>query len=89
MLARVKQPLAVPGTASGYWSLYFTSDVLTDGRRFLTLNVLDNYNRELLGVDIGFSLPATRVVQVLTRLVEYHGRRNYAPIRGRSLSAPS
>ncbi|RSK47194.1 IS3 family transposase [Hymenobacter rigui] len=72
--ARVKQPLAVPAAANGCWSLDFTSDVLTDGRRFRTLNVLDDYNRELLGVEIDFSLPASRVVQVLTRLVECYGR---------------
>jgi putative transposase len=70
---RVKQPLAVPKAANACWSLDFTSDVLTDGRRFRTLNVLDDYNRELLGVEIDFSLPASRVVQVLTRLVECHG----------------
>jgi putative transposase len=46
---------------------------LTDGRRFRTLNVLDDYNRELLGVEIDFSLPASRVVQLLTRLAECHG----------------
>lgn len=72
--ACVKQPLAVPAAANRCWSLDFTSDVLTDGRRFRTLNVLDDYNRELLGVEIDFSLPAARVVQVLTRLVECHGR---------------
>jgi putative transposase len=71
---RVKQPLAVPAAANVCWSLDFTSDVLTDGRRFRTLNVLDDYNRELLGVEIDFSLPAARVVQVLTRLVESYGR---------------
>lgn len=67
---RVKQPLAVPTTVNVCWSLDFTSDVLTDGRRFRTLNVLDAYNRHLLGVKIDFSLPASRVVQVLTRLAE-------------------
>jgi putative transposase len=72
--ARVKQPLAVPGAANVCWSLDFTSDVLTDGHWFRALNVLDDYNRELLGVEIDFALPAARLVQVLTRLVEYHGR---------------
>ncbi len=43
--ARVKQPLLVPAAANVCWSLDFTSDVLTDGRRFRTLNVLDDYNR--------------------------------------------
>jgi putative transposase len=69
---RVKQPLVVPVAASLCWSLDFMSDVLTDGRWFLTLNVLDDYNHQLLGVEIDFSLPAGRVVQVLTRLVECH-----------------
>ena len=72
--ARVKQPLLAPGAANAYWSLDFTSDVLTDGRRFRTLNGLADYNRQLLGVEIDFSLPAARVVPVLTRLVECHGR---------------
>ncbi|MGI4742435.1 MAG: DDE-type integrase/transposase/recombinase [Janthinobacterium lividum] len=72
--APVKQPLAVPTSANIYWSLDFTSDVLTDDRRFRTLNVLDDYNRQLLGVEVDFSLPAARVVQVLTRLVECQGR---------------
>jgi putative transposase len=71
--ARVKQPLVVLVAANVCWSLDFTSNVLTDGRRFRTLNVLDDYNRQLLGVEIDFSLPAARVVQTLTRLVEYHG----------------
>ncbi|MBD2766891.1 transposase family protein [Hymenobacter sp. BT664] len=47
---------------------------MTDGRRFRTLNVLDDDNRELLGVEIDFSLPAARVVQTLVRLIEYRGR---------------
>lgn len=72
--SRVKQPLAVPEAANGCWSLDFTSDVLTDSRRFRTLSVLDDYNCELLGMEIDFSLPASRVVQVLTRLVEYYDR---------------
>jgi transposase InsO family protein len=63
----------VPAAANVCWSLDFTSNVLTDGRRFRKLNVPDDYNRQLLGVEIDFSLPASRVVQVLRRLVKYHG----------------
>jgi putative transposase len=36
--------------------------------------MLDDYNRELLDMEIDFSLPASRVMQVLTRLVECSGR---------------
>jgi putative transposase len=35
--------------------------------------VLDDYNRKLLDVEIDCSLPASRVVQVLMRLVECYG----------------
>lgn len=68
--ACVKQPLAVPAAASACWSLDFDSAVLTDGHQFRTLNVLNDYNRQVLGVEIDCSLPAVRVVQVLTCLVE-------------------
>ena len=46
------------------------SDALQDGRWFRTLNVLDDYNRQALGIEIDYSLPARGVVQLLQRLVE-------------------
>ncbi|RIY09725.1 hypothetical protein D0T11_11115 [Hymenobacter rubripertinctus] len=39
---RVRQPLAVPESANQCWSMYFMSDALTDGRRFRTLNVVED-----------------------------------------------
>ena len=70
---RVKQPLEVPTQPNVCWSLDFRSDALTDGRRFRTLNVVEDWNREVLGIEIDFSLPATRVVAFLTILVSRHG----------------
>ena len=72
--ARLKQPLQVPATPNVYWSLDFTGDVLTDGRRFQTLNVIDNFNREVLGIEVDFCLPAVRVGRLLAQLVTQHGR---------------
>lgn len=71
-------------TTNVCWSLNFTSDVLNVSRRFRTLNVLDDYNRQLLGAEIDFSLPANRVVQVLTRLVDSHG----CPVQLRTDNGP-
>ena len=71
---RLKQPLQVPAGPNGCWSLDFTSDALTDSRRFRTLNVIDDFNRQVLGIEVDFSLPATRVVRLLAQLVEQHGR---------------
>lgn len=70
---RVKQPLAVPAGPNQCWSLDFMSDALTDGRRFRTLNVVEDRNRQVLGIEVDFSLPAARVVRLLTQLVERHG----------------
>lgn len=70
---RLKEPLQAPKQPNVYWSLDFTSDTLTDGRRFRTLNVIDDFNRQVLGIEGDFSLPATRVVRLLAQLVEQHG----------------
>ena len=34
------------------------ADQLSDGRTFRALNVLDDFNREGLGIEVDFSLPA-------------------------------
>ncbi len=38
------------------------------GRRFRTFNVVDNFNREALAIEIDLSLPAPRVIRVLERV---------------------
>ena len=50
------------------------SDSLGNGRRFRTFNVIDDYSREILAIEIDLSLPAQRIIRVLDRLVEYRGR---------------
>ena len=70
---RVQRPLEVPARPNHCWSLDFVSDALTDGRRFRTLNVVEDWNREVLGIDVDFSLPAARVVALLATLVEGYG----------------
>lgn len=50
------------------WSMDFMSDSLNEGRRFRTLNIIDDHNREALSIEIDFSLPASRVIRVLDRL---------------------
>jgi putative transposase len=67
--ARVAQPLVVPEEANQTWSLDFMSDVLSNGRTFRTLNVIDDFNREALWIEVDTSLPAERVVRVLETLL--------------------
>jgi putative transposase len=66
-------PLAVPETMNECWSGDFMSDALWDGRRFRTLNVIDDFNREGLLIEIDFNLPAPRVVRELDRIAAYRG----------------
>ncbi len=71
---RVKAPLVVPVRPNEIWSVDFMADALWSGRRFRTFNVLDDFNREALGIEIDTSLPAARVVRALDQLVEIRGK---------------
>lgn len=70
---RVLPPLDAPPQLHHTWALDFMHDMLYDGRRFRTLNVLDEGNREALAIEVDFSLPSSRVVAVLDGLVAQHG----------------
>ena len=45
-----------------------------DGRAFRLLNVLDDFNREGLGIEVDFSLLAERVIRSLNRIIEWRGK---------------
>ena len=54
--------------------LRFMADRLGDGRQFRLLNVLDDFNREGLGIEVDFALPAERVIRSLDRIIEWRGK---------------
>jgi putative transposase len=70
---RVKKPLFVPETVNEVWSMDFMSDALWNGRKFRLLNIADDYNREMLTMEIDYSLPALRVIRALDELKQYRG----------------
>jgi putative transposase len=72
--ARTAQSLAVPEQRNQTWSLDFMSDALSNGRTFRTLNVIDDFNREALWIEVDTSLPAERVVRVLEQLLSWRGK---------------
>jgi putative transposase len=71
-------PLTKPG------SMDFMSDSLVDGRQFRLLNIIDDYKRESLWIEIDTSLPSQGVIRVLERLVEIRGK----PLRIRVDNGP-
>lgn len=56
------------------WSMDFMADQLSSGRHFRTFNVLDDFNREGLGIEVDLSLPAARVVRSLNQIIEWRGK---------------
>jgi putative transposase len=71
---RERQPLGTPSLPNAVWALDFMSDALWTGRRFRTLNVLDEGTREALAIEIDTSLPGERVVRLLERLCAWRGQ---------------
>ena len=49
----------------------FISDSLASGRAFCTLNILDDFNRESLWIEVDTSLLAERVICVLEMLIAW------------------
>lgn len=52
----------------------FMHDQLADGRSYRLLNVIDDFNREGLAMEIDLSLPAERVVRTLEQIIEWRGK---------------
>lgn len=71
--SRNPKPLAVPPAANVCWSIDFMHDALSNGQRFRTFNVLDDFSRECLAIEVDTNLPAARVVRVLDRIVAWRG----------------
>ena len=52
----------------------FVTDVLENKKRFRAFNVIDDYNREALHVEIDFSLTSNRIVSVINHLINKKGK---------------
>jgi putative transposase len=72
--ARKKQSLEQTAAPNVTWSIDFMHDSLWNGRKFRTFNVIDDFNREALGIEIDHSLPTTRVIRALEQIFEYRGK---------------
>jgi putative transposase len=49
------------------------SDCLEDGRKFRSLNIIDQYNQICLGIYNDFSLPSMKVIECLERVFSIYG----------------
>ena len=71
--AEARVPLTLPTRANEVWTMDYTHDQMAGGRKFRTLNLMDGYTREALGIEPDTSLPGLRVVRVLEGLRERRG----------------
>jgi putative transposase len=66
--------LSVPQSINECWSMDFMHDQLQSGRSYRLFNVIDDFNREGLVIEVDFSLPAERVIRALDQVIEWRGK---------------
>jgi putative transposase len=52
----------------------FMHDQLEVGRTFKLFNVIDDFNREALGIELDFSLPSERVILAQKQIISLRGK---------------
>lgn len=70
---RERAALYVPRLPDTVWSVDFMSDALACGRRFRTFNVVDDFNREALHIEVDTSINSHRLVRIFEQLKRDHG----------------
>lgn len=68
------EPLQVPENINEVWSMDFMHDQLGDQRSYRLFNVIDDHNREALGIEVDLSLPTERVIRSLDQIIEWRGK---------------
>lgn len=67
-------PISIPLAANEEWAMDFMCDVLGEGRQIRTLNIIDHFNRQCMGITVDFSLPSRKVIDALDQIIEHHGK---------------
>jgi len=68
------EALSVPTTINTCWSMDFMHDQLSDGRSYRLFNLIDDFNREGLAIEVDLSLPSERVIRALNQVIEWRGK---------------
>lgn len=71
------KPISVPDKPNHTWSIDFMTDTVTSSRRFRTLNVIDDFNREALLIEAAWSIPGLMLIRMLDNLAYKRGYPRY------------
>lgn len=74
LVRQAPEPLAVPTGVNQVWSMDFMQDQLAAGRSIRVLNVIDDFNREALGIEVDFSLPSEPVIRTHKQIIGWRGK---------------
>jgi putative transposase len=72
--ARILTPLVAPDAPNMTWSMDFMHDGLIDGKTFRSFNIIDDFNREALCIELDKSLTSARVIRELSKLIQWRGK---------------
>jgi len=67
-------PMSIPLAPNQMWSMDFMNDSLYDGRKVKIFNVLEEFNRQALCMEVDTSINSKRVIELLDRLIEKHNK---------------
>ena len=65
---RERVPLYVPERPDTVWSADFMLDALACGRSFRTFNIIDDFNREIVHIEVDTSLTSQRLVRIFEQI---------------------
>jgi putative transposase len=67
-------PISVPMAKNQEWAMDFMSDSLINGSKMRTLNIIDQFNRKCVRIEVERSFPARKVIEAMKRAIEEHGK---------------
>lgn len=67
-------PISVPLEKNQEWAMDFMSDALANGSKIRTLNIIDQFNRKCVSIEIERSFPSRKVIEALKRAIHEHGK---------------
>ncbi len=74
LIREKSETLTVSLAINECWSMDFMHDQLASGRNYRLFNVLDDFNRQGLAIEVDLSLPAERVIRTLNQVIEWRGK---------------